>query len=454
MSDNPAPAPKDEKLSETARGFWESMGMWGPLTILLTIGFIIAYFFFVPPPPPKKFIIATGGTSGAYYAFANKYKEILKRDGFELEVLSTKGSIENLKLLNEGKVTMAFVQGGTATAEDAKLISSLGSLYYEPLWVFHRGAKSFQYLKQLKDKRLAIGSPGSGTRAVAQQLLKKNGVPFDPKLHLPLSGTEAAVALKAGQVDAVFLVASGRSKTVLDLLESKNIHLMNFIRHQAYERHFPFLSAVNLSEGTCNIERNVPARDTNLLAPTATLAIRKDAHKALTPLILRAVTEVHYPGDLFEKAGDFPSVKHLDLPISVAAKTYITSGPNVLLRYLPFWLALAMDRLKIMLVPLFTLLLPLVKVAPPIYRWRIRSKIFRWYRTLREIDQEIMNDDKLKNPGLYHRRLQNLEEELDKVSVPLSYMEEFYNLRVHIAVVDKFIDQRQQILINKGEDGE
>lgn len=465
MSENPAPQPEakapeeDEDMAEVTRDFWNSMGMWGPVTIIVLVGFVIAYFFFVPPPPPKTFKIATGGKTGAYNAFAEKYKEILAKDGFTLEIVNTKGSIENLELLRKGEVKVAFVQGGTATEEDKfgkkdaegnqqpSILASIGSLYYEPLWVFYDRKKGYKTLRDLKGARLGIGTVGSGTRPVAVQLLERNGcfTKEDQKNYQSIGSTECVKKLKAGELDAVFLVAGGRSKNVLALLEDKSIQLLDFKRNIAYERQFPFLSSVKFSEGMCDLKNNVPDQDLTLVAPTAAIVVRTDAHDALTPLILKAATEVHYPGDLFETPGAFPSEKEVDIPISADAKKYITRGPSILQRFLPFWLALALDRLKVMLVPLFTLLFPLVKIAPPIYRWRIRSKIFRWYRLLREIDNEVMSEN-FKNPEGLHKRLFELEKELDKVSVPLSYMEEFYNLRVHIALVDQFIEQRVNML--------
>lgn len=464
MSDNPAPNPEnktpeeDEDIAEVTRDFWESMGMWGPVTVLVIIGFVIAYFFFVPPPPPKVFKIATGSKSGAYNAFAEKYRDILAKDGFTLEIVNTKGSIENLELLRKGEVKVAFVQGGTATEEDKfgkkdaegnqqpSILASIGSLYYEPLWVFFNRKNGYKTLRDLKGARLGIGTVGSGTRPVAVQLLKRNGCfeEADQKNYQSLGGTDCVKKLKAGELDAVFLVAGGRSKNVLALLEDKSIQLLDFKRNVAYERQFPFLSSVKFSEGMCDLKNNVPDHDITLVAPTAAIVVRTDAHDALTPLILKAATEVHYPGDLFETPGAFPSAKQVDIPISADAKKYITRGPSILQRFLPFWLALALDRLKVMLVPLFTLLLPLVKIAPPIYRWRIRSKIFRWYRLLREIDNEVMSDT-FENPEACHERIHELQKELDKVSVPLSYMEEFYNLRVHVALVDQFIEQRVEL---------
>jgi hypothetical protein len=100
--------------------------------------------------------------------------------------------------------------------------------------------------------------------------------------------------------------------------------------------------------------------------------------------------------------------------------------------------AVRLDQVKLLALPLFTLLLPLLKVAPPVYRWRIRSKIYRWYRVLRKIDEKLKQAGPDTDFAPDIARLRELDDELTDVSVPLSYMEEAYNLRLHVAyLLDK-----------------
>lgn len=401
----------------------------------------------IGPECPQHLVIATGSRQGAYFAFALQYREILARDGIELEVRETSGSVENCRLLETpgSGVSLAFIQGGTVPEKSKSRLQSLASLYHEPVWVFYRGEKTLTRLSDLKGGRIAIGPEGSGTRAVALLLLTENGVtPDDGQTTLHEAGGEtAAEALKDGRIDALFAVVSPRAPLIADLLGIEGVRLMDCRRAPAYARRHPFLSPVTLREGMVDLHRNLPATDMTLVAPTANLVSRTDQHPALIPLLLKAAQEVHRGGGLLDQPGEFPSALNVDCPLNPDARRYLKAGPSMLYRYLPFSFAAGIDRVKLMLLPLCTLLLPLLKVAPPVYRWRIRYRIFRWYRVLREIDQKMKQADADADFSDDITHLRTLETELAEVSVPLSYMEEFYNLRLHVAFVRQQLQRRQ-----------
>lgn len=409
----------------------------------------------IGPPCPKHVVIATGSPEGAYFAFANQYREILARDGITLEVRNTAGSVENNRLLldEDSGVSLALMQGGTGSSESQGKIDSLASLYLEPIWVFYRGDEPISRLTDLRGKRISIGLDGSGTREVALTLLERNqiGDANDQQTTLVSLGSRDSVdALQSGEVDVAFFVVSPHSQIVHELLSTEGVNLMSFRRAKAYQRLFPFLTSVTLAEGMLDLEGNVPASDIVLLAPTANLVARHDLHSALVPLLLKANFEVHGDGGFLEQAGEFPSAQHVEFPLKRTARQYLTSGPTLFYKYLPFWLAAWLNQVKLVLLPLCTLAFPLVKAAPPVYRWRIRSKIYRWYRVLRDVDQKLKQSDAQPDFQVEIARLERVEHELSEVSVPLSYMEEFYNLRLHISVsldrLRRLNEQRSQTL--------
>jgi TRAP transporter TAXI family solute receptor len=381
--------------------------------------------------------IATGGKEGAYYRFAGRYAELLARDGITLEVRSTSGSVENLGLLaaSESGVDVAFVQGGTGAEVAAPQLRSLASVYLEPLWIFTRMEPPPVQLTGLAGRRVATGPEGSGTRAVALQLLADNGLPDASTTLLPMDGNEAADALLSGDLDAAFVVASPEAPVVARLLAAEGIAPMSLARAEAYARRHRFLSAVTLPEGVVDFQRNIPGGDVTLLAPTANLVARDDLHPALVVLLLQAAKKVHGGGGLFERPGEFPAPSHLDFPLSEAAGRYFEFGPPLLQRYLPFWAANLIDRLKIMLLPLVTLMFPLLRIVPPTYRWRVRSRIYRWYRELQEIDERIRAAGPADDLGRLETGLTRIEDEVRRVSVPLAYADALYDLRQHIAFV-------------------
>lgn len=413
----------------------ELLKVWGPIVVIVVIGFAAAIAS-LEAPPPKQARLAAGPRAGAYYAFAVRYAEIMARQGFELEVLETAGSNDNLRRLLAGEADLGLVQGGTASEVPAGALESLASLFFEPVWVAYRRDLEVARLDDLEGRRVAVGAPASGTRDLALRLLAASGVGAADSELLEISGSDAVRALAEGQVDAAFFVASTEASYVEPLLRDERLEILSFRRHRAYSRRFPYLSRVVLGEGVFDLEANLPPQDVSLLAAAASLVGRCDLHAGLLPLVLGTMREVHGPGGVFERAGDFPSRSYVELPLRTEARLYLEQGPSFLHRFLSFRVATAIDRLKILLLPLITLMIPLFRVAPPLYRWRIRSRIYRWYEDLRRVD-EILHRAPLQDEIRRHmKELMRLEREVsEEVSVPLSYMDEFYRLREHIELV-------------------
>ena len=409
---------------------------FAPAIIVTLIGFLVAWQF-VNPAPPRTIVIATGQKDGAYFQFAERYRELLAAEGIELQIRETAGSIENIRLLEDphSDVDLAFVQGGVGAQAESDSIVSLASLYFEPLWVFYRGDQIINRLTGFSQKRMSIGAEGSGTRAVALTLLKDNHLDAASDYLLSMGNREGQEALMGGNIDAAFFVASPRSKLVQNLLRDKAINLMSFQRASAYTRRHHYLSQVTLPEGVIDLKVNIPPSDTALLAASANLVANDDFHPALVSLLLQIAAQVHGGGDLFEKPGEFPNARNLEFKLDDDAARYFKHGPPVLQRYLSFWTANLIDRLKIMMVPLVTLLIPLFKIMPPAYRWRVRKKIYRWYRELQALDIDHPERESDENRQSLLTRLETIEEEVRKVDVPLSYADELYDLRLHIGLV-------------------
>jgi TRAP transporter TAXI family solute receptor len=423
-----------------------------PIVLVVAIGFIIAVQF-IKPAPPRHVVMSTGADSGAYYAFGKKYAEILARSGITLEVRTSAGSAENLQRLldKESDVEIALVQGGVEpprpaaadgeAAPEALPLEALGSMYYEPVWVFYRGSQDLERLHQLAGKRIAVGAEGSGIRGLALQLLAANEIALDSPLIHSLGGLKAAEALQQGRIDAAFVIAAPEAPVVQVLLRSPGIKVMNFAQAEAYTRRFPYLSKIVLPEGAVDLVRNFPPHDTTLLAATANLVVHDSLHPAIQSLLLQAAGEVHGKAGFFQRRGDFPAVKDQSFPVADTAERHYKSGPPFLQRYLPFWAAILVDRLVVLLLPVFALLLPLLKVAPSLYSWRVRSKIFRCYGDLKFLENEIKED---YDPGRkleYLDRLDRIEEAAYRRNIPLAYSDLLYTLREHIELVRHTLDR-------------
>jgi TRAP transporter TAXI family solute receptor len=413
----------------------EQLLVVGP-AVLLAIGAFVVAFQWVGPAPPSSVVIATGRSDGAYVHFAQQYRDRLARERITLKIRETSGSVENIRLLEDptSGVDIAFVQGGTGGVAKTDALVSLASVYFEPLWVFSRTAPGPSDLRAMRGRRLAVGPEGSGTRAVAQTLLAANGITEATARLSPLTGIDAVQALRRGAVDTVFLIASPDSATVQEMLRSPRIALLSFPRADAYSKRFPFLTKLVLPAGGLSLEANRPPRDTVLLAPAATLVVRRDFHPALVDLLLVTAAGVHARGGLFEAPKQFPSPEHLDFPLMNAAQRYHRSGPPFLARFLPFWAATLVDRIKVLVLPLLALI-PLARMVFPAYRWRIRSKIIRKYRDVVDVDQALTQQLTAAQCDELLDRLDHIEEAVRALRVPLGYADAHYHLRLHLDLV-------------------
>lgn len=410
-----------------------------PAALLIIAGFGLAWRF-VNPAPPRTVRMAAGPEQGAYIESARRYREILARDGITLEVQVTSGSIQNLQLLRSaaGGVDVAFVQGGTGS-EDTSGLTSLASVFFEPLWVFVRGEAPAQYLTDLKGRRLAVGVEGSGTRALALQLLAASGLADNVTLR-PVGGDEAVQALLAGAVDAAFFVTARPLPQLESLLHARDIRLMSFAQADALAQRFSFLSKVVLPEGRLDLRANIPSKDVVLLAPAAALVARDNLHPAIIDQIIQAAGEVHGKTQLFSDPGQFPSMRFLDIPVSPDAVRYLKSGPTFLRRHLPFWAATMAERFLVLLIPAVTLLVPLLRFAPPAYRWQVRRRIIRRYRKLQHIEAQAFEARSAADRARALEQLQALEEEVESLSIPPAYADGLYMLRTHIRFIRRSIE--------------
>ena len=416
-------------------------------------GLVGALFYFVAPPPPMHARMATGAVSGGYHAFAERLQAELEQQGFTLELVESQGSEDNLAKLGQGEVELALVQSGqelTLPDEARAKLTGLGVMYREPLWLFTGRKVQFQRLADLTKLRLAIGSADSGTQAVTAALFKANRIePAQyPKRWQQLGGSRAADALIAGELDAAFFVGPAENPLIQRLAAEPKLRLVSLRRTEAYLARLPYLSQLEVGEGMLDMAQNTPDRDIVTLGPVATLVAGEEFHPSLTPLILEAAKTVLKNGSLLDPAGSYPAKPPLSLNTLAEADYYYDKGLPILQRYLPFRIASLADRYIILAIPLLVLLFPLFKAIGPIYQWRIRARIYRWYKHLREIDQLLYKGDLPSDIAEEIARLEKLEDELARVEVPLSYSSELYELHMHLRYMIERLHavQRRQAL--------
>ena len=420
----------------------EKLGVFGPPLAILIAGFAVAGNF-VKPAPPDSLTIASGGPDGAYYGYAQKFRAILAREGVELDIKVTSGSVQNLAMLRAGEVDAAFLQSGIANPMPDDALISLGSLYFEPLWVFHRAGVRIDLLSNLKGKTVAIGGVGSGTRRFVEPLLARNGIDRTNTKIVDRGGKPAADALRRGEVDAAFYIASAESPVIRALVQDPAFELLDFKRAEAYTRHYLYMSKVTLPRGMVSFTEDVPRKDKTLVAAAATMVVHENLHPALRTLLLRASSEIFESGGFFENPGQFPSAKYVDFPLSDKARRYIVDGPSLLDRYLPYWVADMIVRLSILLLPLITLMIPLMRIVPPLYKWRMRSRIVRWYKDMVKVEEQVRNAETAEEREAAFARLEEVDEEVSQVKVPVGYRDMHYTLRFHIDLMRNMLHRKE-----------
>lgn len=409
-----------------------------PLAVLVAASIWVALAL-IDPAPPSRVTFASGNSGGAYYALAQEYRERLAESDVEVDILETRGSLENIELLRSGKADIAFVQGGIATTEDREALNSLAGMFHEPLWVFVREDVDVTGFSELRDVRFSVGPEGSGTRALAVQLQDEWGGDWPEASRRIESGQAAASAIEAGDVDAVAFSASISAPYVQRLIDAPQISLLAFDRAPALARRTRALDPVVLYRGIIDLEADKPSSDIPLIASVAQLAIDADLHPAIQSLLLEASEDIHAGNSAFANAGEFPAPQLVDMPLSNEAERYWKNGPSFLRNYFSFQIANFLERAWVFLIPLITLLIPLIRVAPPIYRWRVRRKIYVWYSDLRELETRGREADSESERIALLNKLSELQKEVGELDVPLSYTEEVYHLRSHIAFVRNLV---------------
>jgi TRAP-type uncharacterized transport system substrate-binding protein len=402
------------------------------LSVVL-ISIVFTYHF----KPPINVVMTTGFEGGAYAIYGQRYQQILARNNIHLKLLSSSGSVENLKRLSDKsfRVDAGFVQDGMSSPSEANNLVSLGAIGYTPLWIFYRSKDTFKYLSEFKGKRIAIGQEGSGVRTFAIDLLRLNNIAAPPTMLLELSGAAANKALLAGTVDAVMIFGTEDNTLVKELLYEPKVKLMNFRQAEAYTRLIPALSHVVLPQGIVNVSKKMPSQNVNLLAVTTSLIVRKDLHPALIYLLLDAAVEIHSNAGWVNTKGAFPTPKELSFPSSIYAERFYKSGRPFLLDYLPFGIAAFIDRTILIMVPAAIILIPIIRGIPWLYSWRHRRKFNRWYKELKNLELEMIESPGPEDISAYHEKIDHIEASINKISVPLAFFSDVYRLQEHVNLV-------------------
>ncbi len=409
------------------------------VVLVFSLGILFAVFWFFYSAPPSTITMTAGAEDSVFQINAEKYAKILARNSVNLKILKSEGSLENLRRLADPKfrVDIGFVQGGVSDGQNIEKLASLGSISYQPLLIFYRSEAPLDLLSRFSGKRLAIGPEGSGTRILALALLKANGIePGGATTLSDLDADGAEDALLYGRIDAAFMMGDDSSRKVMhNLLLAPDVRLFDFTQASGYTRRIGYLNKLELPKGSIDFGKDIPQADIHLIGPTVELIARSDLHPALSDLLIEAAQEVHGNAGLFKHRGEFPAPIEHEFHISADALRYYKSGKSFIYRNLPFRVASMVNRVLVVFVPTIIVLFPVLRLIPALYRWRIRMRIYRWYRELLALERDVISREASGEREALLGRIDHIESEVNKMKVPASFADQFYVLRGHIIFV-------------------
>ncbi|WP_424192276.1 TAXI family TRAP transporter solute-binding subunit [Ampullimonas aquatilis] len=436
--------------------------IWPYLSVMAAMLVFVLSWFLGSPLPPKKLVLTAGVEGGAYHAAALQYQALLARDGVKVEVRTSAGAIENLERLLDAKSEhmIGFVQNGLLkqadedededsdkVAADKTTLQSVGSMFNEPVWIFVRRAhwpqlKSgmLERVTDLAGARVSIGLPRSGTRQVALDLLRINGLGNGAQkggvARQELSAKETAAALKAGEIDAAIMVSGVKSAVIQDLLSAPGIELMNLRLADGYLRHMPSLTKLVLPQGTINFQKNLPTQDVTLLSTTASIVMRSDEHPAIAYLLWKAARQIHEDADILHPAKAFPTLTQpQDFVVNDDVARLYKDGKPFIYRYLPYWAANLLVRLFVLLLPLAAIIFTLADWLPRLQGIYIRHRLFRHYRAIRDIEKRIKAAPDQVTAQALLGELDQVEQQISQMRIPNGFASLQFDVRDHIAFV-------------------
>ncbi len=412
--------------------------------LILTVAAGWVAFTLFNPTPPRTIAMATDPEGSGSAELGKRYQEILARSGVEVRLVPSVGAVENVAHLRDPKsrVSVGIIPSGITDAKRSPDLVSLGALFYEPLWLFHRASEGMKKHEDLSGRSISIGPEGSGTHALATQFLARVGVINDNAKLLPLAPEVATEKLLNGEIDVAALLAVWESPSVRKLVSAPDIVLASVPRADAFVALYPYLSKVVLPAGVGDMAKNRPPTDVVLLAPKASLVVRKDLHPAIQYLLLEAAREIHSGPGMFRKAGQFPAAESIDLPLSPHALQYYKTGAPFLQRHLPFGLAVLAQQGLVLLIPVLGVLYPLLKFLPALYAWGMRRRVFRLYGELKFLEDDLLSRKAHEDVADLTARLDRLEDRASHFRLPVSFRPLLYALRLHINLVRQRLQNR------------
>jgi TRAP-type uncharacterized transport system substrate-binding protein len=423
--------------------------------VALIVAAVILIISSYNPLPPSKVRIASGQQDSTLQVFAERFKTIFAEAGVELELVPTRGAIENLEALRDGKVDVAFSQGGAVIPGGAGIVS-LGSIGYQPMWFFYSGEplNEDNVFEMMRGKRLSIGIEGSGTRIIADAVLDL--LPRDVKssyVPIEMAAGESARALQGGLIDGMFLVGGIESGNVQTLLRSSEVHFYDFSMAEGLARQLPFMEVVKVPRGSLDLAPAKPAQDTAMVATTTIILAHEKLHPAIQHLLLKGASKIYNSSpSFFERPGGFPAFIDKSIPRSDIAVRYLQNGPLLLERYLPHWLASFFSVSWFWLVALIAIAFPLVKLIPAYRKVMFDVVLSDLYGELFYMYRKVDHLSEYDHLSTVHAQFDAVREKIKSMWVPKGCTTQYGLLLQALEIVSVKVDTSKLALTKSSQD--
>lgn len=420
--------------------------VYSSLILLLLVSLI----YIIRPIPPQKVRLATGQDNSTFQVIGERYRELFKREDIELELVPSAGAIQNHQLLLDGKVDAAFSQGGITISDPDKIVRSLGSISYQPLWLFYRGNEvptDLPLASFLATRRLSINVPGSGTRILSEEILKLHNIRTDHAQLKSLSTKQSIEAMRGGRIEGMFLVAGVESKNLQEIILLPDVHFYNFDLMQAYTKRLRYLSPVVLPKGAISFDPVNPPANVNLVSTTVTLLATDKLHPAIQQLFLEAgsIYDDHKQG-IFGSEFSLPAYTDTSVEQSNVAKRFYKKGHPFLWGHAPFWIASLFDEIWFYLLALGAILIPIISFWPSYRKSYSELSIEECYSDLRRMEMQLLDPSNKDEVERLASEIKVLKERVWKMWVPSGNRPAYYNLRRALLSTEADIEDKLQSL--------
>ena len=399
------------------------------------------------PFPPDTIRMATGQPNSTQDVLGKKYQERFASAGVAIDIVSSKGTADSLALLKAGKVDVALSQGGLEI-DKASGVVSLGSVGYQPLWLFHTGADFtgddlFEYLR---GKRVYVGVVGSGTRVVVDALLKEAEHAGQPifKEESSMLAKDSVDALLSGKLDAVFMVAGHDSGLAQALFTNPSVKILSFPIADALARRISYVETVSIPRGAISLSPVRPKSDIQMVAATTTLFAHADLHHAIQNLLLTASKDIYNSERFFfDRPDGFPAFTDKTNPRSeVAEKYYLRGGAPFFSEYVPYWLASFIDLVWFSLLSLFLVIYPILRMVPAYRKYIFGVFAAQLYFEIYRIDQELYRAQSAAALAALRPQVAAITHQIQTVWTPIGTKESYYFVVAALARLVRRVNER------------